>query len=149
MDNPKVNLYIATTIHGPAQKGGRWMYLLEYTTADGRPATLHKIGEWMDCKETELALSALAAGLRRMKSPSEIRIFTSCRNIWSAIEREWLKDWIYTGWLTAKGKPVKHRELWEEIYFLSEQHLLLADTGGHTYQHWMQAELKKHNDSCG
>ena len=149
MENPKVNLYIETTIHGPSQKGGRWMYLLEHTTSNGQTATLHVIGDWTDQKEIGLVLSAMAAGLARMKSPSEIRIYTTCKYIWSAIEREWLKDWRYSGWTTSKGKLIKHKELWEEIYFSSEQHLLMVDTGDHSYRNWMQSELKKHNDRCG
>lgn len=33
--SPQVNLYIETTVHGPRQQGGRWMYLLEFVTRRG------------------------------------------------------------------------------------------------------------------
>ena len=42
--NPQVNLYIETTVHGPRQQGGRWMYLLEFVTRRGDPVTLWKVG---------------------------------------------------------------------------------------------------------
>ena len=37
--SPQVNLYIETTVHGPRQQGGRWMYLLEFVTRRGDPVT--------------------------------------------------------------------------------------------------------------
>lgn len=52
--SPQVNLYIETTVHGPRQQGGRWMYLLEFVTRRGDPVTLWNIGDWKTAKGQEI-----------------------------------------------------------------------------------------------
>lgn len=61
--SPQVNLYIETTVHGPRQQGGRWMYLLEFVTRRGDPVTLWKVGDWEAEKENVLIMQALSAGV--------------------------------------------------------------------------------------
>ena len=39
-----VNIYIETSIHGPARKDGKYIYMLE-CIRDGIPVTLYKTGE--------------------------------------------------------------------------------------------------------
>ena len=60
---PQVNLYIETTVHGPRQQGGRWMYLLEFVTRRGDPVTLWKVRDWEAEKENVLIMQALSAAL--------------------------------------------------------------------------------------
>lgn len=64
--SPQVNLYIETTVHGPRQQGGRWMYLLEFVTRRGDPVTLWKVGDWEAEKENVLIMQALSAALDRL-----------------------------------------------------------------------------------
>lgn len=64
---PQVNLYIETTVHGPRQQGGRWMYLLEFVTRRGDPVTLWKVGDWEAEKENVLIMQALSAALDRLQ----------------------------------------------------------------------------------
>ncbi len=33
---------------------------------------------------------------------------------------QWIHNWVAKGWKTANGKPVKNRELWEELQTLSK-----------------------------
>lgn len=69
---PQVNLYIETTVHGPRQQGGRWMYLLEFVTRRGDPVTLWKVGDWEAEKENVLIMQALSAALDRLRLPCVI-----------------------------------------------------------------------------
>ena len=70
--SPQVNLYIETTVHGPRQQGGRWMYLLEFVTRRGDPVTLWKVGDWEAEKENVLIMQALSAALDRLRLPCVI-----------------------------------------------------------------------------
>ncbi len=67
---PQVNLYIETTVHGPRQQGGRWMYLLNLLPGG---ATLHDPMEGWDWGggegKTMLIMQALSAALDRLRLP--------------------------------------------------------------------------------
>ena len=55
------------------------------------------------------------------------------------------------GWCFARnGKPVKNRELWEELLKLTEIHLTtVTDSTGNTYKNCMQADIKKIMENGG
>lgn len=147
MDNPTVNIYIETTAHGPSQRGGRYMYIMEFFLKSGKPETRESISGWMDEKETALVLQAAAEALERMKQPAVITIHTSCRMLWAAIENDWMEQWRQQGWTRAGGKTLQHRELWERIGAASKQHLIFVEQGEHPYRNLMQWKLKRQKDS--
>ena len=86
--SPQVNLYIETTVHGPRQQGGRWMYLLEFVTRRGDPVTLWKVGDWEAEKENVLIMQALSAALDRLRLPCVINAHTGSSQIRSTIETD-------------------------------------------------------------
>ena len=140
---PQVNLYIETTVHGPRQQGGRWMYLLEFVTRRGDPVTLWKVGDWEAEKENVLIMQALSAALDRLRLPCVINAHAGSSQIRSTIENGWLEEWQERGWKTAKGQDIKHKDLWQEIALKMAPHLVFMRSGGHSYQLWMQEKLKK------
>ena len=141
--SPQVNLYIETTVHGPRQQGGRWMYLLEFVTRRGDPVTLWKVGDWEAEKENVLIMQALSAALDRLRLPCVITAHTGSSQIRSTIENGWLEEWQERGWKTVKGQDIKHKDLWQEIAPKMAPHLIFMRAGGHSYQLWMQEKLKK------
>lgn len=146
VDNPKVNIYIETSVHGPSQHGGRCMYIMEYLLPGGEPKTVRGGSDWRDKKEMELALQALAAALSRIKSSCVIDIYTTCPQIRNTIENGWLDRWRQQDWKTSKGKEIRHRALWERIAVLMEPHLVFVLMEPHSYRELMQYELRKQND---
>lgn len=141
--NPQVNLYIETTAHGPRQKGGRWMYLLEFVTRRGDPVTIWDVGEWKMEKENALVLQAMSAALGRLRLPCVIDTYTGSGQVRAAIENGWLEEWQAREWKTAKGQDIKHKDLWQEIAPKMAPHLVFMRAGGHSYQMWMQGILEK------
>ncbi len=141
--SPQVNLYIETTVHGPRQQGGRWMYLLEFVTRRGEPATLWQTGDWQPEKENALILRALSAALDRLRMPCVVDVYADSSQIRSAVENGWLEEWQARGWKTAKGKEIRNKKLWEEAAPKMEPHLVFMRSGGHSYRLWMQEKLKK------
>lgn len=141
--SPQVNLYIETTVRGPRQQGGRWMYLLEFVTRRGDPVTIWKTGEWEPEKENVLVLKALSAALDRLRLPCVIDTYTGSSQIRSAIENGWLEEWQERGWKTVKGQDIKHKDLWQEIAPKMDPHMVFMRAGRHSYQLWMREKLKK------
>mgnify|MGYP002640610194 CR=1 FL=1 len=151
-DNPHVNIYIETSVHGPAQHGGRYIYLLECLGADGTPRTRYATGEWQNEKENSLALQAMAAALERLKGSCVVDVYTTCRLIKNAIENGWLEDWKTNGWKNGKGIQIKNRDLWERIAAKAEEHLVFVYVQPHSYREWMQMQMKGEENgkkNCG
>ena len=134
MEHPAVNLYIQTSVHGPAQHGGRYIYVLEWICSSGQPVTRDAVGAHEDKKETALVLDALADALARLRQPCELEIYTGCRQIKKAVDN---------GWQTAKGEDIRHRQQWERVAELLRPHLVTIRAEPHSYSSWMETQLEK------
>ena len=139
----KVNIYIETSIHGPAKRDGAYMYIVEYITDSGETVTRQGSGVKEDSTELELALTAVTRALSILTKPCEIRINTQCQTILNTLGSGWHIQWEKNGWNKANGKPVKHVELWQQYRNLSGRHLILIENTMHSYKSWMQSELKR------
>ena len=69
----------------------------------------------------EMELSAVVEALRGLKEPSEVSVTSDSQYVVKGMT-SWVKGWIKNGWKTAAKKPVKNRELWEELHKLSTPH---------------------------
>lgn len=43
------------------------------------------------------------------------QLITDSEYLFNALTKEWYKNWINKGWVTANGTPVKNRDIWESI----------------------------------
>lgn len=137
-----VNIYIETSIHGPARKNGKYIYILEYIKGDGTPETRGGRGEAEAATENQLALTALAEALNRLNRICCLRIYTNCQHIHNAMDNSWARQWQKNGWVSARGKPVKNAELWERVLDQLDRHLYTFTGEEHSYRDWMQSQLK-------
>ena len=143
MEHPVVNLYIQTSVHGPAQHGGRYIYVLEWICSSGQPVTRDAIGAHEDKKETALVLDALADALARLRLPCVLEIYTGCRQVKNAVDNGWLDAWEHNGWQTAKGEDIRHRQQWERVAELLRPHLVTIRAEPHSYSSWMETQLER------
>ena len=137
-----VNIYIETSIHGPARKDGAYLYVLE-CFRDGIPVTREGRGERKAATENQLALAALDEALGRLNCACELRIHTDCQHVLNAMDNSWVRQWQKNEWRTAKGAAVKNAELWEDILGHLDKHLYTFSGGHHGYKEWMQEQLKR------
>ena len=66
----------------------------------------------------------LVAAIRALSSLHEscdIEIYTDSRYLQDGITK-WLTSWKQRGWLTANKKPVKNKDLWEDLSTLVVKH---------------------------
>ena len=52
-------------------------------------------------------------------------------------------NWAENGYLTSKGEPVSNADQWRELHDIAQNHLLLSESGKHTYTKWMIERMKK------
>jgi ribonuclease HI len=68
-----------------------------------------------------MELAAAVEALKAINKPSRVIVTTDSQYLVKGMT-EWMKTWIKKGWRTSGGKPVKNRELWEELNRLASLH---------------------------
>ena len=69
-----------------------------------------------------MELTAVIEGLKMLKFPCEVDLYSDSAYVVNAFEQKWIFGWIKKNWKTASGDPVKNKELWEELYELTKIH---------------------------
>jgi ribonuclease HI len=68
-----------------------------------------------------MELTAVIAGLKALKRPCEVTLFTDSEYVRKGIT-EWIHSWKSRGWKTTDKKPVKNVELWQMLDDVSKKH---------------------------
>ncbi len=68
-----------------------------------------------------MEMTAAIVALRKLSQPYEVTLTTDSQYLVKGMT-EWIHGWIKKGWLTASRKPVKNKELWQELHQLSQKH---------------------------
>ncbi len=68
-----------------------------------------------------MELTAVIKSLELIKRPSSITITTDSTYVKNGIT-EWINNWKVKGWKTANKKPVKNKDLWQQLDKLTENH---------------------------
>ncbi|WP_038057766.1 ribonuclease HI [Thermus amyloliquefaciens] len=71
-----------------------------------------------------MELTALLEGLRALKEPCEVHLFSDSQYLVRALT-EWLPAWQQRGLRKADGKPIENRDLWEAILEELKRHRVL------------------------
>lgn len=76
-----------------------------------------------EARTTNNRMELLAAirALEALDRPCRVRLFTDSEYLRRGIT-EWLPSWIARGWKTAARRPVKNRDLWEQLERLISRH---------------------------
>lgn len=69
-----------------------------------------------------MELTAIIQGLKALKQECEVEIFSDSSYCVNAFNQGWIFNWMKKGWKTASGEAVKNKELWQELYSLTEKH---------------------------
>jgi ribonuclease HI len=68
-----------------------------------------------------MELTAVIRALESLKRPVRVRLFTDSEYVRRGIT-EWIGNWKARQWLTADRKPVKNRDLWQQLEQLAAPH---------------------------
>ena len=138
-----VNIYIETSLRGPAVKKGAGEWIVEFVRGDGVPVTRSGMLRKEKTNQNALALELLKDALSILTKSCSVRVNTQCKHILNTMQNNWLSSWKKNGWQNAKGKTVQNLELWQKCSELMENHCTEFDSGSHSYQIVMQRDIRK------
>lgn len=112
----KVIIYTDGACSGNPGPGG-WAAVLIYgdnkkEISGGSPETTNNIME----------LTAILEGLKALKVECEVEIYSDSAYSVNAFNLGWIYNWMKKGWKTASGETVKNKEIWQELYSLTQKH---------------------------
>lgn len=145
MDNNtvRVNIYIETSISGPARKTAAGAWLVEYQLKSGKPVT--RGGMIFDylTTENELVLELIIKAFSILTKTCCVRVFTRCPHILNTMNNHWLWQWQKNGWVNARGKLINHADIWKRCADQLEKHMTEWTDEPHTYSMCMRARINK------
>jgi ribonuclease HI len=104
---------------------GGWAAILQYKQ---REKILQ--GHTPSTTNNRMEMTAAINALRQIKSATPIALYTDSQYLRQGI-LTWMPKWKQNKWRTANKKPVKNRDLWEELDGLVAQHTI--------EWHWVRA----------
>lgn len=69
-----------------------------------------------------MELLAVIKALSALKEECDVTLYSDSAYVVNAVSQGWLYDWQKGGWKTSDNKPVKNRELWEDLIKLLSRH---------------------------
>ncbi len=109
--------------HGP----GGWAYILR-TRINGEWVEEVDSGGIPEATHNRAELTALLEGLRALKSPCELTVYTDSRYVANPFRERWFERWQQRGW-----RGIRNVDLWEQILVAAAPHRISAQwVPGHT-----------------
>lgn len=71
-----------------------------------------------------MELTAVIEGLKRLKFPCIVDIYSDSAYTVNAFQEGWVRNWEKGGWIKADKKPVLNADLWQELISLVRKHLV-------------------------
>ncbi len=112
----RVTLYTDGACSGNPGPGG-WGAVLIY----GEHSTKLSGGE-IGTTNNRMEITAVIEGLKRLKYPCEVDVYSDSAYTVNAFENGWVYAWEKNGWKKADKKPVLNEELWKELLDLARVH---------------------------
>lgn len=112
----KVTIYTDGACSGNPGPGG-WGALLMF---EGNKKEIS--GAKQDTTNNIMELTAVIEALKLLKFDCEVDLYSDSSYVVNAFLQGWIFNWRKNNWKTASKEPVKNRELWEELYSLTQKH---------------------------
>jgi len=87
---------------------------------DERERQMNISGKVKDTTNNRMELMAPIMALKKIKSKSDIIIFTDSTYVKNGIT-DWIKKWEKNGWESSNKKPVKNKDLWIRLNDLCQK----------------------------
>ena len=69
-----------------------------------------------------MELTAALEGLKMLKFPCEVELYRDSAYLVNGFNQGWIYGWQKNNWKNSSKEPVKNKEIWEEIYKLTQKH---------------------------
>lgn len=112
----KVDLYTDGSCIGNPGPGG-YAYILIYKNTKKEFAGCEK-----DTTNNRMEITAVIEGLKRLKEPCDVTIYTDSAYTLNAFEQGWIDNWILNNWRTSNKKEVQNQDLWQKLLEVMKPH---------------------------
>lgn len=75
-----------------------------------------------DTTNNVMELTAVIEGLKLLKFPCEVKLYSDSAYVVNAFNQGWIYNWKKNNWKTSGKEPVKNKEIWQELYSLTKVH---------------------------
>ena len=111
-----VSIYTDGACSGNPGKGG-FGVILNYM------GKIKEISRGFECTtNNRMELMAAIEGLKALKEPCEVTLYSDSKYLVDSIEKKWIESWQKKGWKNSKNEKVKNQELFEELIHLLDIH---------------------------
>ena len=94
-------------------------------------------GALKDTTNNIMEITAVLEALKLLKEECEVEVYSDSAYVVNAFNQGWLDNWQKNNWRTAGKDPVKNKELWEELYNLTQKHkVTFIKVKGHSDNEW-------------
>lgn len=112
----QITLYTDGACSGNPGIGG-WCAILEFNGVE----KVFTGGEKLTTNN-RMELYAVIAGLKALKEPCNVDIYSDSAYVVNAFLQDWITSWVMNNWKTANKKEVLNVDLWKELLNLLEKH---------------------------
>ena len=112
----KVKIYTDGACSGNPGPGG-WGAILFY-----EENKKEIFGNKKDTTNNIMELTAVIEALKLLKVECEVELYSDSAYVVNAFEQGWIYNWRKNNWKTSGKDDVKNRELWQELYDLTQKH---------------------------
>ena len=112
----EVTLYTDGACSGNPGPGG-WGTILRYGEYEKELS-----GGEAETTNNRMELKAAIMGLKCLKEPCEVTLYSDSKYLIDAIEKEWVYKWKENGWMRNKREKALNSDLWEALLELLNIH---------------------------
>ena len=112
----KVTIYTDGACSGNPGPGG-WAAVLIYNDR-----SKNFVGHNNNTTNNRMELTAVIAGLKALKEPCEVTVYSDSAYVVNAFKEGWFENWKKNGWCKSNGRAVENQSLWGTLGELLEVH---------------------------
>ena len=112
----RVEIFTDGACSGNPGPGG-WGTILRYNGVEKELS-----GGEANTTNNRMELSAVINGLKALKEPCEVTLYSDSQYVCNALKLGWARKWRSQGWMRNKKDPALNPELWSELLDLCDKH---------------------------
>lgn len=112
----KVTLYTDGSCFSNPGPGG-WACVLIYNGVEKQLS-----GGKNETTNNEMEITAVLNGLKALKEPCDVNVYSDSAYVVNTFNKHWIEGWMKNGWKNSAKKEVKNKELFQEVYSLTQVH---------------------------
>ncbi len=131
----QVTLYTDGACSGNPGPGG-WGAILMFG-----PHKKELSGGAPDTTNNRMELTGVIEGLRALKEPCQVELYSDSKYVIDALEKGWAKGWRAKNWIKSDKKPALNPDLWADLLELYDHHTVSL--------HWVKGHASNvYNNRC-